>query len=62
MGKGSDVITGIVLGILGGAIAAYLLSKLLGEKANCPVCGTTITKGSSNTSICPRCRTNLRWN
>lgn len=61
MSEKSDEIVGMVLGIIGGAILAYLLGKALTPKANCPVCNTIVTKGLSNISVCPRCRTELRW-
>jgi ssDNA-binding Zn-finger/Zn-ribbon topoisomerase 1 len=62
MSKESDAIIGIILGIIGGAIAAYLLGKALEPKANCPVCGTYVTKDLDNIIICPKCGTELRWN
>ncbi len=62
MSKGSDAAVGIALGILGGAAVAYLLSKAVSSKATCPVCNTTVTKGKSEFTSCPKCHTRLRWN
>jgi hypothetical protein len=61
MSEESDAAIGIILGIIGGAILAFLLGKMLEPKADCPVCGNIVTKGSEDTSICPGCNTQLRW-
>lgn len=46
MGKDSDAIAGIILGLLGIALLAAIFSK------RCPVCGGTIPPGQRR---CPHC-------
>lgn len=46
MGKDSDALAGILLGILGIAVIAKIFSK------KCKVCGTSVSPGTRN---CPNC-------
>ena len=58
----SGAVLGLLAGVVGGAILAFIIDKITSPKANCPVCGTLVVKGSSNISTCPNCHTQLRWN
>ena len=51
----------ITIGIIGGAIAPYLIGKMVKQKASCPICDRKITKGPDNISKCSSCQTELRW-
>jgi rubrerythrin len=61
MSDQSDALIGLLLGIFGGALAIYLLIKLFLPTSKCPICGVTVKKGQSNTSTCPNCGSQLRW-
>ena len=46
MGKDSDTIAGIILGVLGIAVLASIFGK------KCPVCGRTIPSGQKRCAYC----------
>ena len=52
----SALLGGIVLGVLGGIVAAAILNALTPPK--CPYCGATVRQGDP---ICGSCRQALYW-
>ena len=58
----SGAVLGLLAGVVGGAILAFIIDRVTAPKANCPVCGTLVVKGASDISTCPNCHTQLRWN
>ena len=60
MSNGSRNAIAFLLGLLGGAIAGYLIAKYLSERqvVTCPSCGFEIRR---RVHRCPKCSIGLRW-
>lgn len=56
-GKAGEVLGAIVVGVLGGLIAAAIIDALIGN-ASCPACHQQVRRG---VTPCPHCGTTLRW-
>ena len=54
-----DALFAFLAGLAGGALAGLAIAKLVeSAPVPCPVCLHPVKRG---TSICPHCRTGLRW-
>lgn len=57
--KGGDALAAFLLGLIGGAIGAYLLKKVLEDvPASCPECGEPLREGVIR---CPHCGIEVEW-
>lgn len=62
MGSDSDAAAALLLGVLGGAVAAFLLGLSLDKRKACPHCGNVvINKDSKEFITCSKCGNRLRW-
>jgi hypothetical protein len=59
MSNGNRNMIAFLLGLIGGAIAGYLIAKYVSERqVTCPKCGFEIQRGIP---CCPNCGIGLRW-
>ena len=49
---------GLFIGLIGGAVLAYIIINALTEKVPCPVCREPLRRGVGQ---CPACGVGLRW-